>query len=282
MKVLYFDLERGSQTLGSEKHIAEMFGYTVLRPGSWNAFYDVIGQLYTKKNTVVEKKIGSLTVKEEQEAVVIRTADRITKKSIKPVPVDALVIDTFSELSKKYMRSLIKKETGKMMLQDWGKLRNQLDRCLEFVTRIPGIVICNVHGKLQTMDDGGNKILPYIDGSTKEDIAKWFDFVFYTKTVSTGLGLPEYVWVTSRTEKYDHAKDRTGVLDAQIPQDFQLVINAANEVGFNGCRILVIGSPGSGKTYALRTLVHPAVKVDIGDPVKTVKTTTKTTNGVSA
>jgi len=272
MKVLYFDLERGSQTLGSEKHIAEMFGYNVLRPGNWDAFQHVISQLYTKKNTVVDKKVGGLTIKEEQEAVTLRE---------KAPVVDALVVDTFSELSKKYMRSLIKKDTGKMMLQDWGKLRNKLDNCLEFVTRIPGIVICNVHGKLQTMDDGQNKILPYIDGSTKEDIAKWFDFVFYTKTVSTGVGLPEYLWVTGRTEKYDHAKDRTGVLDAQIPQDFQLVINAANETGFDGCRILIIGSPGSGKTYSLRTLVHPALKVDIGDPVKAVETVTKTTNGVN-
>ena len=272
MKVLYFDLERGSQTLGSEKHIAKMFGYSLLRPGSWDSFQSIIGQLYTKKNSVIEKKVGSLTIKEEQEAISLRDKSPV---------VDALIVDTFSELSKKYMRSLIKKDTGKMMLQDWGKLRNKLDTCLEFVTRIPGIVICNVHAKLQTMDDGQNNILPYIDGSTKEDIAKWFDFVFYTRTISTGIGLPEYVWVTGRTEKYDHAKDRTGILDTQIPQDFQLVINAANEVGFNGCRILVIGSPGSGKTYALRTLVHPAVTVDIGDPIQTVETATKTTNGVN-
>ena len=273
MKVLYFDLERGSQTLGSEKHIAEMFGYNVLRPGNWDAFQHVISQLYTKKNTVVDKKVGSLTIKEEQEAVVL--------KEKAPV-VNALVVDTFSELSKKYMRSLVKKETGKMMLQDWGKLRNKLDSCLEFVTRIPGIVICNVHGKLQTMDDGGNKILPYIDGSTKEDIAKWFDFVFYTKTITNLTGLPDYVWVTGRTEKYDHAKDRTGTLGVQIPQDFSLVMNAAKEAGFDGCKILVIGSPGSGKTYALKTLVQPTLKNDISDPVQTIKTTTKTTNGVNA
>ena len=100
MKVLYFDLERGSQTLGSEKHIAEMFGYSLLRPGSWDSFQHVISQLYTKKNTVVEKKVGSLTVKEEQEAVIL--------KEEAPV-VDALVVDTFSELSKKYMRSLLRK-----------------------------------------------------------------------------------------------------------------------------------------------------------------------------
>ena len=281
MKVLYFDLEHGSQTLGSQKHIQEMFGYSVLSPGSWDSFQHVLGQLYNKKKTVVEKKVGSLVVKEEQELVVPRTHNAITKEPIKPVPIDALIIDTFSELSKKYMRSLIKQETGKMMLQDWGKLKYRLDGCLDFVTRIPGIVICNVHSKFQTMDDGQNKILPYIDGSTKEDIAKWFDFVLYTKTITNPTNIPEYVWVTGRTEKYDHAKDRTGVLDQQIPQDFSIVMNAAKESGFNGCKILVIGSPGSGKTFALRTLVSSPTTVDL-NPVKTVKTTTKTTNGVNA
>ena len=165
------------------------------------------------------------------------------------------------------------------MLQDWGKLRNKLDTCLEFVTRIPGVVICNVHGKLQTMDDGGNKILPYIDGSTKEDIAKWFDFVFYTKTVNQLAGPSKYVWVTGRTEKYDHAKDRTATLDNEIEQDYQIPINASKDLGFSGCKILVIGSPGSGKTYSLRTLV------DMPTPVTAVPKqtkTTKTANGVTA
>ena len=280
MKVLYFDLEHGSQTLGSQKHIQEIFGYSVLSPGSWDSFQHVLGQLYNKKKTVVEKKVGSLVVKEEQELVVPRTHNAITKEPIKPVPIDALIIDTFSELSKKYMRSLIKQETGKMMLQDWGKLKYRLDGCLDFVTRIPGIVICNVHSKFQTMDDGQNKILPYIDGSTKEDIAKWFDFVLYTKTITNPTNIPEYVWVTGRTEKYDHAKDRTGVLDQQIPQDFSIVMNAAKESGFNGCKILVIGSPGSGKTFALRTLVSSSTTVGL-NPVKTVETATKTTNGVN-
>ena len=254
MKVLYFDLEHGSQTLGSEKHIQEMFGYSVLRPGSWDSFQHVIGQLYTKKNSVVEKKVGSLTIKEEQESVTLRE---------KSPTVDALIVDTFSELSKKYMRSLVNKNTGKMLLQDWGKLKNKLDGCLEFVTQIPGIVVCNCHSKIQTMDDGQNKILPYIDGSTKEDIAKWFDFVFYTKTNVDLKNNDSYLWVTGRSEKYDHAKDRTGLLDREIPQDYQLVLNASREAGFEGSKILVIGTPGSGKTYALQTLIHtPEVKTE--------------------
>ena len=247
MKTLYFDLEHGSQTLGSEKVIKEMFGYTVLNPSSWDAFLHIIGQIYTKKKAVVEKTIGTLKIEEHQEAVILR--DNAPK-------VDAVVVDTFSELSKKFMRSLVNKDTGKMMLQDWGKLKNKLDGCLEFVTQIPGVVICNCHSKIQTMDDGQNKLLPYIDGSTKEDIAKWFDFVFYTKTNVTLKDQAEYTWITGKTEKYDHAKDRTGLLEREIAQDYQLVLDAANKAGFNGSKILVIGTPGSGKTYALKTLVN--------------------------
>ena len=139
------------------------------------------------------------------------------------------------------------------------------------------------------MDDGVNKILPYIDGSTKEDIAKWFDFVLYTHTNTSLKGESEYTWITSRTEKYDHAKDRTGMLDKEIPQDYTLIRNAATAAGFAGCKILVIGTPGSGKTYALRTLVSTpdSVKketngVAIGTPVKTVETVTTETTGVPA
>ena len=53
---------------------------------------------------------------------------------------------------------------------------------------------------------------------------------------------------------YNDAKDRSGLLDSQIPQDYQLVINAANKKDFDGAKILIIGSPGSGKTYSLQTL----------------------------
>jgi hypothetical protein len=264
MKVLYFDLEHGSQTLGSQSAIQKKFGYNMLSPGTWDAFQSIIGKLYTKKNVLVEKKIGSITIPEEQEQVILRDG----------VSIDALVIDTFSELSKKFMRKLSDKE-GKMKLQNWGQLKNNLDRCLDFVSRIPGVVICNCHGKIQTMDDGVNKVLPYIDGSTKEDISKWFDFVFYTGTMVNPSGVRDYVWHTQRTEKYDNAKDRTGLLDSQIPQDYQLVLKAAKKAGFDGLKILVIGSPGSGKTYSLSTLVGNTTKV----PVSKAKQT-KITNGV--
>jgi hypothetical protein len=247
MNVLYLDLEHGSQTLGSEKAIEDMFSFPVLSPSTWKQFQSLIGQLYTTKNTVKTKMVGTLEIKEESSTVVSKNGTKI----------DAFVVDTFSELSKKYVREL-SGDDGKLKLQGWGQLKNKLDGALEFISRIPGTVVLNCHAKVQTMDDG-NKVIPFIDGSTKEDISKWFDFVFYTKNVKNGAGT-EYKWVTRRDEKYDHAKDRTNLLDDIIPQDYQLVMNAAKERGFNGCKILIVGSPGSGKTWSLKTLTSKGTK----------------------
>mgnify|MGYP003108394503 CR=1 FL=1 len=244
MKVLYFDVERGYQTLGSKQSIKTMFQYPVLSPSSWNEFQSMIAKIYEVKKEEIKLDVGGLEFSE--------TVEKVTPKN--NLRVDAVVIDTFSELSKKYQRSLVNKNTGVMKLQEWGKLKNKLDTCLEFISRIPGVVICTCHSKLQTMDDGGSKIVPYVDGSTKEDISKWFDFVFYTTTVTKG-NKRAYKWVTNRTEKYDHAKDRTDLLDEVMDQDYQAVIKAAQTKGFENCRILIIGSPGSGKTWSLKTLV---------------------------
>ena len=48
--------------------------------------------------------------------------------------------------------------------------------------------------------------------------------------------------------------ENTQLLDPEIPQDYQLVINAVKEKGWKGAKILVIGSPGSGKTLSLKTI----------------------------
>ena len=244
MKCLMFDFERGSQTLGGPESIQKLFGYPVLAPTTFNQFKKAISDLYAVQKAVHKTKIGDIEIDQETLETIPRNGTQI----------DALILDTFSELSKKYQRSLVDK-TGKMKMQDWGKLKNTLDMLLEFVTRIPGILVVNVHSKLRDLDDGTTKILPYIDGSTKEDISKWFDFVFYTRTIDSPSGKTKYVWQTKHTEKYDHAKGTTNLLPSEIPQDFQLVLDAVKEKNFTSTKILIIGSPGSGKTWSLQTLV---------------------------
>ena len=244
MNILLFDLENGSKTLGGLDDIKSRFNLPVLSPSSFDQFENTVTQLYTTKSIEKEIMVGPLPVKEKKIVTVIKD---------KSLSIDAVVIDTVSELSKKYQRSLLNKQ-GEMQLQSWGKLKNKLDRMLEFITRLPGIVICNCHAKIQTMDSGVNKILPYIDGSTKEDISKWFDFVLYTKTVNYPDGTNKYVWHTNHSAMYDHAKDRTQLLDSEIEQDYVTVVKAAKEKNFDGAKILVIGSPGTGKTLSLNTL----------------------------
>ena len=244
MKYLMFDFEHGSQSIGSKDHVEKTLGLPLLTPTTWDQFQDVIAGLYKQETVDKEVSIGNLKVKQSENKVVPRNGTII----------DGIILDTFSELSKKFMRTLTDNH-GRMKLNEWGRLKNKLDTCLEFITRLPGVVVCTCHSKTSTLDDGTTKFTPYIDGSTKEDISKWFDFVFYTKTtVDSGTRKRSYLWVTSRSEQYDHAKDRTGLLDEEIPQDFQLVINAAVKRNFDGVKILVIGAPGSGKTRSLLTL----------------------------
>ena len=267
MNILLFDLENGSKTLGNRGDIQKSFGLPVLSPGSFEDFSTVITQLYDKTEDDHPVLIGNREIQEHRK---VRTLADPT------FPIDALVIDTFSELSKKYQRNLTRDDGGTMKISSWGKLKNKLDGLLEYLTALPGILICNCHSKIQTMDTGGNKVLPYIDGSTKEDVSKWFDFVLYAATVNKPNGDNTYVWRTNHTSMYDHAKDRTQLLDNEIPQDYQVVINAANKRGYDGAKILVIGSPGTGKTYSLRTLNPTTVKTT---KTKTPKVTTSVNGG---
>ena len=96
--------------------------------------------------------------------------------------------------------------------------------------------------------------MPYIEGSTKVDVGKWFDFVFYTKIHKAKDGTRKYMWVTARDEHFCHAKDRTQLLGAEIEQDYSIEFNAVKEKGWDTAKVLVIGEPGSGKTLSLRTL----------------------------
>ena len=251
MNILLFDLENGSKSLGNRDAIQKHFGLPVLSPGTFEDFGAVFGQIYEEVGEEHTVMLGKHEIKEFHK----------TQKLVDDIPpVDVLVIDTFSELSKKYQRNLTRDDGGTMKISSWGKLKNKLDGLLEYLTKLPGTIICNCHSKIQTMDTGGNKVLPYIDGSTKEDISKWFDFVLYAGTINKTNAVTEYVWHTNHTSLYDHAKDRTQLLENTIPQDYQLILDAANKRGYDGAKILIIGSPGTGKTYSLRTLKAPTKK----------------------
>ena len=242
-RILLFDTEDGSKTLGGESTVQELFGCPPLKPDSWDSFQKTLVQLYVDKTFEVEKKIAGISIMETQQRKVLKDG----------VEIDGIIIDTFSELSKKFQRKLVGTKSA-MQMQDWGRLKMGLDDLLEKLMRIPGIIVLTCHTKIQNMDEG-NEEIPYIDGSTKDDISKWFDFVLYTYTRKV-KGKEQYMWRTRHTSRYANAKDRTNLLDDDIPQDFQLVLEAARKKGFSNCKILILGKAGTGKTQSLSTLIN--------------------------
>ena len=244
MKTLLVDLENGYKSIGSKEMIQEKFGLPVLNFNEFSSFRDFIGQIWTRKKIEKEVKVGGISVKQSDYEVIAKEG----------ADIDCMVIDTASEMAKKYAREL-KGKQEQMQLKQWGKLKEQLDSFFAFTNAIPSNLIVNCHSKMQEDNENGiMRVMPYIEGSTKVDVGKWFDFVLYTKVHRAKDGTRKYVWVTAWDEHYCHAKDRTQELPAEIPQDYSIIFDAVNKKGWDTAKVLVIGEPGSGKTLSLRTL----------------------------
>ena len=246
MKTLLVDLENGYKSIGSKETIEEKFGLPLLSFNDFTSFRNFIGQLWSRKKVERDVKIGGVSVKQSSYEIKARDG----------VEIDCLVIDTGSEMAKKYAREL-KGKAEALQLKQWGKLKDSLDNFFSFTNAIPANLIVNCHSKMQEDNENGiMRVMPYIEGSTKVDVGKWFDFVIYTKVRKSKDGAREYVWVTARDEHYCHAKDRTQELPAEIPQDYSIIFDAVNKKGWDTAKVLVIGEPGSGKTLSLKTLVN--------------------------
>ena len=244
MKTLLVDLENGYKSIGSKESIKEKFGLPVLNFNEFSSFRDFIGQIWTRKKIEKEVKVGGIAVKQSGYEVIAKEGANI----------DCMVIDTASEMAKKYAREL-KGKQEQMQLKQWGKLKEQLDSFFAFTNAIPSNLIVNCHSKMQEDNENGiMRVMPYIEGSTKVDVGKWFDFVLYTKVHKAKDGTRQYIWVTARDEHYCHAKDRTQELPAEIPQDYSIIFDAVKKKGWESAKVLVIGEPGSGKTLSLKTL----------------------------
>jgi len=250
MKTLYLDFENGYKSLGSKEEVAEIFGLPMIQYDSYKDFKALLGKIYTRTNVETEIDVGGIP---------------ISQKIIKWVPnekvtIDAIVIDTMTEMVKQYQRDLAG-DKKRLQLQQWGEMKTELDVLMSVVNSIPTSLICNVHGKLKE-DNELNvlKVMPNIEGSTKEDLGKWFDFVLYTQVNKDDKGNRKYQWVTARDEKYCHAKDRSQELQPVMDQDYSIIFNIVKKKGWDGAKILVIGDPGSGKTMSLKTINNKGAK----------------------
>ena len=249
MKTLYLDFENGYKSLGSKEDICELFGYPMLQYDTWSDFGSLISKLYEQATVKAPVKIGNLSIPQSVTKWVPTNGTQL----------DVLVLDTMTELVKKFQRELAKdrngKNTYKLTLPQWGEMKLRIDMVLSTINSVPNSVICNVHGKLKEDNElGVLKVMPNIEGSTKEDLGKWFDFVLYTQVSKDSKGNRTYQWITARDEKYCQAKDRSQELPKVMDQDYSIIFDIVKKKGWDGAKILVIGDPGSGKTMSLKTI----------------------------
>jgi len=244
MNTLYLDFENGYKSLGSKDEIADSFGLPMLQYENWNDFKILLGKIFKFEEVEETVKVGALEIPQKYK--------RWTRRD--GVDIDCIALDTVTELVKKYQRALAG-PTKRLKLQQWGEMKAELDAFFALLNAIPISMICNVHGKLkEDNNEGVLKVMPNIEGSTKDDLGKWFDFVLYTKIIKDDKGKRHYRWITARDEKYCHAKDRSQELPEEMDQDYSIIFDIVNKKGWEGAKILVIGDPGSGKTVSLQTI----------------------------
>ena len=132
MKTLYVDLENGYKTLGSPEDIKNMFGYNKLSFETFSDFGSFVKQLWTRQKIEKTIDIDGVKVKQESYEVIPRNG----------TSVGCLVIDTGSEMSKKYVREL-KGNADTLKLQQWGKLKDTMDSFFSFINSIPSNLVVN-------------------------------------------------------------------------------------------------------------------------------------------
>ena len=94
MKTLLIDLENGYKSIGSKELIQEKFGLPVLNFNEFSSFRNFVGQLWSRKKVEKEVKVGGVSVKQSSYEI----------KAKEGVEIDCMVIDTASEMAKKYAR----------------------------------------------------------------------------------------------------------------------------------------------------------------------------------
>lgn len=245
-KFLVFDVDNSLATLGGPKGVSDLAGIAPIRiTHGAEQVRGLLRDLFTEK--IVEDK-------HELFDKMVKTVTYEPTPLCQKVGLEGIVIDTLSHLFRQDQRILERaNKSGALEMQDWGKLERMYNTLISTVCGLPLWVVVNCHISYdKDQATGMFYFAPQIQGSTKNTIFEYFDCTFFTKTSKDGRKI--YTWQTyADTSKW--GKDRLGVLEPFIPQDFKAVLDAYHKGGVPNPKIIVIGESGTGKTRALRTII---------------------------
>lgn len=258
MSFLIFDADKSLSAIGGYAAAAKLAG---LPPVPINSGFSQL-------NKVMKK----LAIKGEREIT-----HPIFGKSLEPYcemtslakanNLQGIAVDTFSVAAQQEIQLITapqsaEAEPRQMELKDWGVLGQRGTLYLMLNSLLPIWSVTLSHMSYEK--DGATGTMfwePNIPGKqTKDNMPKFFDVILVCTTAHSKNKDSVYRWLT-RPDNQSPAKDRLGVLPAEMPQDFKIVFDAYANAGVPNPKILVLGKSGSGKTFSLKTIPQTFVQL---------------------
>lgn len=255
-KFLIFDSDKSLSSIGGPVEIQKVSGFPEIPVSggimqiATNIGIELGQKIDPKSPTLFSKKevktVHPLFPNTTVPSVVYEPAELVKQNGI-----TGIVIDTISHAFAQDMRILEGLRQNKQLeMQDWGKLERMYMGFLEGMKQLPCWVVVNCHSQYDKDQQAGTFYhAPMIKGSTRDNIRAFFDVVVFTKT---SQDKKSYTWQTF-ADQSRFAKDRLGVLEPNMPQNFKTILERYNAKGYQP-KILVIGESGTGKSKALTTI----------------------------
>lgn len=252
-KFLIFDADKSLSAIGGPKEIEALSGLPEIPvTGGLGQVASLLGIDFGQginKTPLYDRKTGFVShplFPQNKVSVTSYEASALAKQH----DLRGVVIDSISHIFGQDLRILENKNAGKQLQQqDWGTLERMYLTFFESLKHLPGWVVVNCHTTYEKSDTGEFYWYPMLKGKAKDRIREFFDVVVYAKT---STDKKNYTWQTFADTRR-MAKDRLGVLDPTMPQDFKTIVERYRQKGYEP-KILVIGESGTGKTTALNTL----------------------------
>ncbi len=236
----------GLSSLAPKERIQEVFGFPPVTVKSWNTIKGFMEKLGSMKTVQIKQTLNGEEFIFPEDRFIFSEQFKNTQ---------GVVIDTGDGIYWA-VKNFLMGDKDKMSRDSWDRMTNILVPFFEKVGYMPVPVIINWHDKNNVKGDT-DVVEPYAQGSFSGKVGEYFDVIMFTKTYHKKNGYTEFKWQLAPDENhparcpdklFEYAMSKGGEID----QDYRVLFKYLKAV--QNPKILVIGSYGSGKTHALRTL----------------------------
>lgn len=245
-------LSKARSARNVEQHRLNLFVYGL--PGAGKTYIAKTAADAGYRVLVLDAESGALTIRNSDADVLpvksTRELGEVLRELSKPGHgYDVVVLDSLTEIQK--MQVAETGGQGKMNVQQWGRIGDELRTFVRQLRDLPVHVIAVCLSKETDDDDVGCRVRPALSGSMKEEVSGFFDLVGYAHVVRTEQGPRHRLAFTSPGDRLV-TKDRSGRLAENEPNDFGHLLKKVFAEG--------APAPGASNPRAVKERVVAGVK----------------------